>query len=411
MPEPRRRAMIIGINDYTDNSIPALKGCEGDCAEIHDKLTESGYEILPKHYLRGTEATSGAIREAVSDLFWEADPCDVVLFYFSGHGIVDGYGRGYLAPRDMKMDKPFVNGIPMREIRDIVIGSPGKSTVLMILDCCHSGIAIKDAKGGDEDVGQAFGAQLKSLSAGNGRCILASSRAEQKSKEKEFTVNGRTRHYGEFSYHLIQGLGGEASDDSGVITLGRLNEYLEGKFSGAAQKPIVEFSGSDISKIQIAVASSKHEQFILEKLEEAERLFNDRDLSCLISCVEIILKITPEVRLSNREVLAFIAKVDAALPIHKQNIGDWISDNQTDVRPRLMPLFQNVILKIDSHINFEGISKLDKTHKNILLLLFNVQSGELSVPQFIEKCQRYNQPSAAQSPSSSLTTQARGVLS
>ncbi|MGH7807528.1 MAG: caspase family protein, partial [Thermodesulfobacteriota bacterium] len=172
MSEPKRRAVIIGINKYKDSEIAQLEGPENDAVEIYEKLTDGrNFEISNEHFLRGAKATSEAIRAAVSDLFWEADPCDLVLFYFSGHGFVDGYNRGYLAPYDMQKDKPLVHGISMQELREIVMGSRGKSTVLMILDCCHSGIVVKGDKGVDEDVGQTFQAQLKSLSAGNGRCI------------------------------------------------------------------------------------------------------------------------------------------------------------------------------------------------------------------------------------------------
>jgi uncharacterized caspase-like protein len=40
--------------------------------------------------------------EALSEIFRREVDCDVVVFYFSGHGMVDDVGQGYIAPYDMK---------------------------------------------------------------------------------------------------------------------------------------------------------------------------------------------------------------------------------------------------------------------------------------------------------------------
>ena len=100
-----RRAVAIGINVYNDsNNIPKLKGAENDAKEVYERLKNpniGNFEIHTDHLLIGSNATCEHIRKAISDVLWKTTSTDLVLFYFSGHGFVDGYGKGYIAPYDM----------------------------------------------------------------------------------------------------------------------------------------------------------------------------------------------------------------------------------------------------------------------------------------------------------------------
>lgn len=150
MPDGQRQAVIVGIKEYQDKSIPKLAGSENDAIEMYQRLKDFGeFEITDGHYLLGEKATSKAVRKAISDLLWQLDPCDLALFYFSGHGIIDGRKNGYIAPYDMVNDEPLVCGISMEEFKRIILSSENKSSVVVILDCCYSGITTKGAKGGE----------------------------------------------------------------------------------------------------------------------------------------------------------------------------------------------------------------------------------------------------------------------
>ena len=126
----RRRAVIVGINTYSDPDITNLDGAVNDADDIRKHLTTcGGFDVPDKHFLVDERATCLTIRKAISDLLWQTDPSDMVLFYFSGHAFVDSYTNGYLAPHDMLKHEPFVRGIKMDELKRTVLNSINKPTV------------------------------------------------------------------------------------------------------------------------------------------------------------------------------------------------------------------------------------------------------------------------------------------
>ncbi len=144
--EGKRRAVIVGINEYKDHNIPKLDGAENDAREIYERLKDpsiGNFEVSHDHYLTGKYATCELIRKAIADIFWKTDPLDLALFYFSGHGFVDGYGNNFIAPYDMLKDEPLVRGINIQEIKQVVSESVNKANII-ILDT--SIIATRDGK-------------------------------------------------------------------------------------------------------------------------------------------------------------------------------------------------------------------------------------------------------------------------
>ena len=232
MAEKKRQAVVIGINDYSDPEIPKLSGAVNDATEMRQMLSDYGqFEIVPEHFLINADASYQSIRKAISDLLWKSDSCDLSLLYFSGHGFRDGYGNGYIAAHDMFKSEPFVCGINMQELRKVVLNSTNKQCVLVILDCCYSGIPTKDEKA-LPDIAISFDPYFGDLGkegGGEGKFIIASSGEDQKSREIESkSGNGKGKViHGAFTYHLLNGLDGKAADEAGTITLDRLLKYVE----------------------------------------------------------------------------------------------------------------------------------------------------------------------------------------
>jgi hypothetical protein len=44
----------------------------------------------------------------------------IELFYFSGHVVVDENNQAYLAPYDMDPELPYISGINLEQLRDVV---------------------------------------------------------------------------------------------------------------------------------------------------------------------------------------------------------------------------------------------------------------------------------------------------
>src|ERR1700738_2903204 len=237
-----RRAAIIGVNKYRDQGIPELKGAENDAAELRQRLTnkDSGlfFEIAEGHFLRGEAATCDAVRQTISDLLWKTDSSDLSLFYFTGHGFHDEYGNGYIAPWDMRAKEPLVRGIRMQELTELLVSAKKKKAVVLILDCCYSGIASAGKSGSIMEkprVGEWF-SQLNQAQAGEGRIVFASGGKNEKSHElldcsHILNPEGQGPHaHGAFTFHLLEGLDGKAATgQDAAVNLDGLMKYVEDK--------------------------------------------------------------------------------------------------------------------------------------------------------------------------------------
>ena len=255
--EISRHAVVIGVNKYEDGAIPELKGAENDATELRQRLLDQesgGFDIADGHFLAGKEATGDAIRRALSDLLWKTDSSDLSLFYFSGHGFHDEYGNGYIAPWDMLHDEPMVRGIRMRDLTELLLAAKMKKTVLMILDCCYSGIATEGERGMPAGMekprfDQWFSELQEDL--GKGRIVLASAGKDEKSHELltcEHTLGpgGEAPHaHGVFTYHLLEALDGKATTgEDEEITLEGLLKYIDAQMKNFPEHKPTFFGAS-----------------------------------------------------------------------------------------------------------------------------------------------------------------------
>lgn len=98
--ESRKKALIIGVSDY--NILKPLAFCKNDGGEMVEVLKSREYEISETCKLIG-EVESSSMRSAIYGFFRNKNikPKDILIFYYSGHGVLDAYGDHYLAPSDI----------------------------------------------------------------------------------------------------------------------------------------------------------------------------------------------------------------------------------------------------------------------------------------------------------------------
>jgi uncharacterized caspase-like protein len=256
-----RRAVVIGINEYKDPEMEKLTGAVNDATELRDRLKASGdFDIPDEHFLRGSEATSTAIRKAISDLFWKDDRSDLSLFYFSGHGLHDEYGNGYIAPYDVDSREPLVCGIRMGELTQLLLAAKNKKAAVAILDCCFSGVATEGKSGStaQEPPLRDWFQELQKEGVGEGRIVFASSGKDQKSRERRECVhelNNLAPHdHGAFSFQLLEGIDGKAVDSNGAVTLQQLHAFIDREMQSDAYHKMSFFGSSLTQAQQIIIA-------------------------------------------------------------------------------------------------------------------------------------------------------------
>ncbi|MGZ8845179.1 MAG: caspase family protein [Pyrinomonadaceae bacterium] len=391
MIEGKRRAVVVGINKYKDGGIPELRGAENDAQGVFDRLKNpdiGNFEIADHHFLIGAGATCEQIRRAVSDVFWKTSASDVALFYFSGHGFVDGYDDGYIAPFDFDTQEPFVCGANMTELKHVLSRSVN-TTVILILDCCYSGIATVGEKSAS-DPRATYVAKVRDL--GEGRIILASCTPDQKSRETIKKSKEELTH-GTFTYHLLKALDGAASDEQGFISLATLQEYLGKQFRGKGdQTPRFLIEGSNLGDIRLALATEKYYKNISGIISEAKRFFSQDSFASLVEASKKVLAVR-SINAKHKEALELEEQILKTLNDQKDKMQTWVTMHEANVRPSLNVVFPEFDRLVDE-LKFDELTKLPERDVALLITLNRVANGELTLSQFVTKCRPFNDPAS-----------------
>jgi uncharacterized caspase-like protein len=154
----RRRAVLVGINDYSaaqphKRDLPNLSGAVNDVEEIKQLLIQRhDFHARDIVTLTNRQATRKAILSALQrHLLQPAAKNDVVLFYFAGHGSQVRNSRSDEADRLDESLVPADSSAKVRDIRDKelrpifnhILDRGARLTVM--LDNCHSGSGARGA--------------------------------------------------------------------------------------------------------------------------------------------------------------------------------------------------------------------------------------------------------------------------
>ena len=217
----KKLALIIGNAEYDDERLAQLRTPQADVSALADVLRHpqiGGFDNV-ETYVNESEAK---LRRVVALFFREKGHDDLLLLYFSGHGVLDEDGRLYLATKDTERDSLSASAIPAAFVSERMDRSRSKRQVL-ILDCCHSGAFARGAKGAP---GSSVGTASAFAGAGFGRFVLTATDSIQYAWEGD-RVSGVSEN-SVFTNYLIKGLRtGEADLNSdGEITLDELYDYV-----------------------------------------------------------------------------------------------------------------------------------------------------------------------------------------
>jgi uncharacterized caspase-like protein len=230
-----KKALVIAVSDYDDSSgLKSIEFCKNDGQEMYNVLKKNGYEIPDNHKLIGHVASS-KLKEVIYDFFTDEynKPDDTLVFYYSGHGVPDKFGKTFLAPSDMHSEHPFKTGFSFDDLTDAMLAC-NSLRVVTILDSCFSG-SLKIGKGLGADLDSKSSEEAAAsiakniveeksdkLKQGVGRCLLASSQGYEEAYDRQ------EKDHSIFTYYLLEGLKGHknAVDDEGNITYDALGKFI-----------------------------------------------------------------------------------------------------------------------------------------------------------------------------------------
>lgn len=135
-------ALIIGVDDYPDETIPGLDQPVAD-GKVLSKVLRDNYTFESAHMRVLQNPTRSEIIEALDTLSMSVTEKDNLLIFYAGHGVWNEQLRqGYWLPSDASMSSKS-NWISNSTIRDYVGGINSKHT-LLISDACFSGGILKE---------------------------------------------------------------------------------------------------------------------------------------------------------------------------------------------------------------------------------------------------------------------------
>ncbi len=214
----RKFGLLIGNSTYEDSALAQLKAPPLDVASLAEVLRSpniGGFEAITTL----VENPHHKIRREIALFFKDKKPDDLLLLYFSGHGVLDEEGHLYLAAADTERGALRATAVEAAFVNGEMNLSRSQRKVL-VLDCCHSGAFARGRKGPGASVetGTRFG--------GTGRVVLTASDAVQYAWEGD-RVMGHAEN-SVFTHYLIEGLRtGEADlDGDESITIDELYEYV-----------------------------------------------------------------------------------------------------------------------------------------------------------------------------------------
>lgn len=232
-------ALIIGVSSY--QHMPALRFPDDDAYRLFAFLKSPQGGAIPDQRIQvliDEDATRKNILEAMQRLFLQAGPDDLLILYFSGHGI-----PGAFLPIDYNGSD---NLLTHQEIKQMLDRSAA-GYKLCLADACHSG-GLLAARGGQlPDVLSRYYENL--ADAQRGTALIMSSKAEETSLESSGLRQGV------FSHFLLRGLKGEADQDGdGVIRVQELYSYIGEQvtaYTRYQQSPVIQ--GNYDQRMPVAV--------------------------------------------------------------------------------------------------------------------------------------------------------------
>ncbi|NEU75090.1 hypothetical protein PI95_021660 [Hassallia byssoidea VB512170] len=220
--------MLVGVNKYQDKGLPMLNYSYVDCEGLADALTGATTQFPQKevkihHDFASLPPSKENVRVSLQEITAAAKPQDMVLFYFSGHGMLEPNSQeAFLCLADTQKSNLKNTGLKLQELLQLLDNCPAQKQ-LVWLDACHSGGMT--LRGTIREPLLNPTTQLVEVlqrSAAKSKDFYALLSCDNNQQSWEFPELG----HGVFSYYLMQGLNGKAADSKGIISVDGLYRYV-----------------------------------------------------------------------------------------------------------------------------------------------------------------------------------------
>jgi formylglycine-generating enzyme required for sulfatase activity len=259
-------ALLIGVSEYQPGLNP-LPGSVLDVDALREVLVhpEMG-DFAETDVITLKNPQRQEMEDEIYQLFANRSRDDLLLFYFSGHGVRDERGQLYLANCNTRKDNGQLvdsTAVATTYLQNKINSSKSQRQVI-ILDCCFSGAIAQGMTIKDDGV-----VDVNAYLGGKGRAILTSSTATEYSFGSETTEETGLSVY---TRYLIEGIktGAADTDDDGYIGVDELHEYAARCVKEAAPAMTPKFYPVE-EGYKIRLAKSPKDDPVLKYRKEVHR--------------------------------------------------------------------------------------------------------------------------------------------
>jgi formylglycine-generating enzyme required for sulfatase activity len=214
-------ALVIANTEYQDASFAKLTAPGKDAEEFAQVLSDRELAAFDDVQVLINEG-EGKTRRSIARFFADRKPADLLLLYFSGHGVRNEQGQLFLAANDTEINLLDATGIPA-EFLTRAMNNSRSQRQLLILDCCNSGAFAHGSKAAS-GVGKSMGIATAFEGDGYGRVVLTATDATQYAWEGDRVIGDTQKSV--FTHFLIEGLKGEADrNGDGRVHVDELYDY------------------------------------------------------------------------------------------------------------------------------------------------------------------------------------------
>ncbi len=203
-----RVALLVGCAEYKDSRFQQLPMASQDLESLARVLNDPAIGDFTVNTLLGNQ--SGAVKVAIEEFFADRKPDDLLLLYFSCHGVLDPGRQLHFVAHETNKQLLDSTGISAQWVKERMDRSRSQRIVLL-LDCCYSGAFTRSL------VHRGPGAKeiLEQLS-GRGRMVITASGKTEFAYESKFTDA------------VVQGLetGAADLDGDGHVSVCELYQYV-----------------------------------------------------------------------------------------------------------------------------------------------------------------------------------------
>jgi WD40 repeat protein len=219
--KPQLHILTIAVNKYRDGDL-LLKYAINDAdvmARVVNEKANTLFAGVHIHKLHNADVTKEKLEAVFAEIGKQTKRDDVFLLFVAGHGITgERDGAYYFLPVDFRYtgeESIAGQGVSMNDFKKYLINIQAMKSLILI-DTCNSG-SFSEAiasRGVTEKTA------ITKLARAMGRATIVASSKNQSALE------GYEGH-GVFSYTVLEGLKGKASNNKGEITVNLLANFIE----------------------------------------------------------------------------------------------------------------------------------------------------------------------------------------